>query len=199
MYSRKVMDHFLHPRNMGKMKNADVTAQVGNPVCGDVMKIYLKIGKKGGKEYIKDIKFQTLGCTAAIATSSMMTEMVKGKPLDQAAKISNQAIAQALGGLPPVKMHCSVLAQQVLKKAIEKWGTDSQILMFFEEVGELMQAISKIYRDKGKGEYDLAILAEEIADVEIMLEQLKVIFGVEELARNIYRLKLKRLEEMLND
>ena len=121
MYSRKVMDHFLHPRNMGKMKNADVTAQVGNPVCGDVMKIYLKIGKKGGKEYIKDIKFQTLGCTAAIATSSMMTEMVKGKPLDQAVKISNQAIAQALGGLPPVKMHCSVLAQQVLKKAIEKW------------------------------------------------------------------------------
>jgi len=103
------------------MKNADVTAQVGNPVCGDVMKIYLKIRKKDGKEYIKDIKFQTLGCTAAIATSSMMTEMVKGKPLDQAVKISNQAIAQALGGLPPVKMHCSVLAQQVLKKAIEKW------------------------------------------------------------------------------
>lgn len=121
VYSKKVLDHFLHPRNMGEMKDADVAAQVGNPVCGDVMKIYLKIGEKDGKEYIQDIKFQTLGCAAAIATSSMMTEMVKGKSLDQAEKVSNQAIAQALGGLPPVKMHCSVLAQQVLKKAIQKW------------------------------------------------------------------------------
>ena len=121
MYSKKVLDHFLHPRNMGQLKNADVVAQVGNPVCGDVMKIYLKIGKKNGKDYIKEIKFQTLGCAAAIATSSIMTEMVKGKPLNQAVKTSNQAIAQALGGLPPIKMHCSVLAQQVLKRAIEKW------------------------------------------------------------------------------
>ena len=106
---------------MGKIKNADVAAQMGNPVCGDVMKIFLRIRKKDGQEYISDIKFQTLGCAAAIATSSIMTELVKGKPLNQAVKISNQAIAQALGGLPPVKMHCSVLAQQVLKKAIKKW------------------------------------------------------------------------------
>ena len=89
--------------------------------------------------------------------------------------------------------------KELYKKAIEKWGAHFQILMFFEEVGELMQAISKVYRDKGKGEYDFAILAEEIADVEIMLEQLKIIFGIEELAKNIYRLKLKRLEEMLNE
>jgi len=122
MYSKKVLDHFRHPRNMGKMAHPDVMAQVGNPVCGDVMKIYLKIGKnKKGKDYIKEIKFQTLGCAAAIATCSMMTQMIKGKPLAQAQKISNRAIATALGGLPPVKMHCSVLAQQVLQKALKKW------------------------------------------------------------------------------
>lgn len=110
---------------MGEIKNPDTWAQVGNPVCGDVMKIYLKIGKRNGEEFIKEIKFQTLGCAAAIATSSIMTEMVKGKPLDEALKLSNQAIAEALGGLPPVKMHCSVLAQQVLKKAIQKWRKKS--------------------------------------------------------------------------
>jgi nitrogen fixation NifU-like protein len=122
MYSKKVLDHFRRPRNLGEIKDPDTEAQVGNPVCGDVMKIYLKIGKnKEGKEYIKQIKFQTLGCAAAIATASIMSEMVKGKPLDEALKVSNQAIAEALGGLPPLKMHCSVLAHQVLKRAIDNY------------------------------------------------------------------------------
>jgi len=125
MYTQKVMDHFLHPRNMGEMKNPDGVGTVGNPVCGDVMKLYIKVGKKDGKEYIKDIKFQTLGCGAAIATSSMMTTMVKGQPLDQAAKLSKQAIAEALGGLPKVKMHCSMLATEVLQKAIENYKNKS--------------------------------------------------------------------------
>jgi len=125
MYSPKVFEHIKKPRNMGEIKNPDAVGQAGNPVCGDVMKIYLKISKKAGQEYIKDIKFQTLGCGAAIATSSMMTTMVKGQPLDQAAKLSKQAIAEALGGLPKVKMHCSMLATEVLQKAIENYKNKS--------------------------------------------------------------------------
>jgi nitrogen fixation protein NifU and related proteins len=121
MYSKKVIDHFKNPRNMGTMKRPDAFAQAGNPVCGDVMKIYLKIGKKQGKDYIKDIKFQTLGCAAAIATTSVLTELAKGKLLSQAEKINKNDIAKALGGLPPVKLHCSVLSQNVLVKAINKW------------------------------------------------------------------------------
>ena len=132
LYSKKVMDHFLHPRNMGELPDANGVAMVGNPVCGDVMKMYLRVGKRkvGGEsgnkgekweEYIEEAKFQTLGCGAAIATSSMATEMIKGKPLSEALKLTNQAIAQALDGLPPVKMHCSVLAAEAVKKAIEDY------------------------------------------------------------------------------
>ena len=121
MYSKKVLEHIKKPRNIGEIKNPDGVFEVGNPVCGDVMKVYLKIDKHEGKEYIKDIKFQTLGCGAAIATSSMMTEMVKGKLLSEAEKISKEMIAEALGGLPMVKMHCSVLGVEVLKKAIENY------------------------------------------------------------------------------
>ena len=134
LYSKKVMDHFLHPRNMGELPEANGIATVGNRICGDVMKMYLKIGKteeQGGKEgqegqeIIKDAKFQTLGCGAAIATSSMATEMIKGKPLSEALELTNKAIAQALGGLPPVKMHCSVLAAEAVKKAIENYRAKS--------------------------------------------------------------------------
>jgi len=121
MYSRKVLDHFRNPRNMGTMKKADAVAQAGNPVCGDVMKIYLKVSQKKGEDFIKEIKFQTLGCAAAIATTSMMTEMVKGKTLKEALKVNNLTIAKFLGGLPPVKMHCSVLSQQLLRRAIQQW------------------------------------------------------------------------------
>ncbi|MDD5693077.1 MAG: Fe-S cluster assembly scaffold protein NifU [Patescibacteria group bacterium] len=120
LYNGKVMDHFTHPRNVGEIKGADGVGETGNPTCGDIMKIFLKIEKNDkGIEYIKDIKFQTFGCGAAVATSSMVTEMVKGKTLDEAEEISNQAVAEALGGLPPVKMHCSNLAANALHEAIK--------------------------------------------------------------------------------
>jgi len=121
LYSQKVLDHFRNPRNLGKMKNPDGTAMVGNPVCGDIMQLFIKIQEKGKKEYIQDIKFQTLGCAAAIATSSILTTMVKRKPLSQAEQITKKAIAEALGGLPPQKLHCSVLAADALKKAIANY------------------------------------------------------------------------------
>lgn len=121
------MEHFRHPRNMGEIKNPDGVATVGNVVCGDVMRMYVKIATRNMKyetrkeKYIKDIKFQTLGCGAAIATSSMVTEMVKGKSLEKALKVSNKAVTEALDGLPPTKIHCSVLAQQAVRKAIENY------------------------------------------------------------------------------
>ena len=118
LYSDKVMDHFLHPRNMGEIKNPDGVATVGNPQCGDVMQMFLKIEKKDGKEYVKEAKFQTLGCGAAISTSSIATEMIKGKPLVEAEKLTNKAVMEALGGLPKAKIHCSVLAAEAVKKAI---------------------------------------------------------------------------------
>jgi len=113
-YSDKVMDHFTHPRNVGEMPDASGVGTVGNPVCGDVMKMYLKVEK----DVIIDAKFKTFGCGAAIATSSMVTEMVKGKTVQEALEISNKAVAEALGGLPPIKMHCSVLAEQALRLAL---------------------------------------------------------------------------------
>lgn len=121
LYSKKVLQHFRHPKNLGVMKNPDGIATVGNPKCGDVMRMFLRISKKGQVEYIKDVKFQTLGCAAAIATSSMITTMVKGKPLNKALKITNKAVADALGGLPKFKIHCSVLAAQAVAKAIENY------------------------------------------------------------------------------
>ncbi|MCK5449458.1 iron-sulfur cluster assembly scaffold protein [Candidatus Pacearchaeota archaeon] len=115
VYNKNVLDHFQNPRNMGVMENADAEATVGNPTCGDVMKIMIKV--EGDR--IEDINFQTMGCVAAIATSSMVTEMAKGKSLDEAKKITNKDVAKALGELPPIKVHCSNLAADALKKAIE--------------------------------------------------------------------------------
>ncbi|HDL64949.1 MAG TPA: Fe-S cluster assembly scaffold protein NifU [Proteobacteria bacterium] len=117
MYSEKVMDHFTNPRNVGKMEDPDGVGTVGNPVCGDVMKLYIKV--KDNR--IDDAKFQTFGCGAAIATSSMVTELVKGKTLEEAVGLSNKEVAEALDGLPPVKMHCSMLAEDALKSAIEDY------------------------------------------------------------------------------
>lgn len=114
MYSDKVTEHFLNPRNVGEIENADGIGQVGNPVCGDVMKIYLKIDG----DIIIDVKFKTFGCAAAIATSSMATELIKGKKIEEALELSNQAVVEALEGLPPVKLHCSVLAEEAVKAAI---------------------------------------------------------------------------------
>jgi len=108
----------MNPRNVGEIKDADGVGKVGNPVCGDIMYVYIKVGKKSGKEIISDIKFKTLGCAAAIATSSMITELAKGKTLDEAKHISRDDVAKSLHGLPPIKMHCSNLASEALRKAI---------------------------------------------------------------------------------
>jgi nitrogen fixation NifU-like protein len=123
LYSEKVMEHFKNPRNVGEMENPDGVGRVGNPVCGDVMELYIKV--KDG--IIVDAKFKTFGCGAAIATSSMVTEIVKGKSIKEALKISNKAVAEALDGLPPVKMHCSVLAEDALKSAIEDYSKHQKL------------------------------------------------------------------------
>ena len=124
MYSEKVMDHFENPRNVGEIKNANAVGQVGNPKCGDIMKIYMDIDEN---EVIKDVKFKTFGCGAAIATSSMATEMVKGKTVDEALKLTNKAVMEALDGLPPEKIHCSVLAEEAIKSAIDNYiGEDKK-------------------------------------------------------------------------
>ncbi len=116
-YSEKVMEHFRSPHNVGEMENPDGIGHVGNQICGDIMELYIKV--KDG--IITDAKFKTFGCGAAIATSSMVTDMVKGRNIREALEISNKAVAEALGGLPPVKMHCSVLAEQALKSAIDDY------------------------------------------------------------------------------
>ena len=118
MYSEKVIDHFSNPRNVGEIENADGVGTVGNSKCGDIMRMYLKVDDNG---VITDCKFKTFGCGAAIATSSMATEMIKGKTLKEALKLSNKAVAEALDGLPPVKMHCSLLAEEAVKAAVEDY------------------------------------------------------------------------------
>lgn len=117
LYSDKVMDHFQHPRNVGKLPDADGVGEVGNAKCGDIMKMDIKVEN----DVITDVKFKTFGCCAAIATSSMATEMVKGKSIDEALQLTNKAVAEALDGLPPVKMHCSLLAEQAIHAAVEDY------------------------------------------------------------------------------
>ena len=117
LYSEKVMDHFQHPRNVGKLPGADGVGEVGNAKCGDIMKIYLKIDN----DIITDVKFNTFGCGSAIATSSMATEMIKGKTIEEALTLSNKAVVEALDGLPANKIHCSVLAEQAVKAAVKDY------------------------------------------------------------------------------
>ena len=117
LYSEKVMDHFLHPRNVGVIEDADGVGEVGNAKCGDIMKIYLKIDN----DIITDVKFETFGCGSAIASSSMATEMIKGKPVSEALELTNKAVAEALDGLPAHEMHCSVLAEEAIKNALEDY------------------------------------------------------------------------------
>lgn len=117
LYSEKVMDHFKNPRNVGVIEDADGVGEVGNAKCGDIMKIYLKIED----DIVTDVKFETFGCGSAIASSSMATEMIKGKPISEALTLSNKAVAEALDGLPPVKMHCSVLAEEAVKVAVRDY------------------------------------------------------------------------------
>ncbi|MFA5117713.1 MAG: Fe-S cluster assembly scaffold protein NifU [Candidatus Omnitrophota bacterium] len=116
-YSSKLMDYFLNPRNVGEMSDPSGKGRVGNIICGDIMELYIKVEN----DIITDAKFKTLGCGAAIATSSMVTEMVKGKTVDEALKVSNKAVAEALGGLPEKKLHCSVLAEQALREAVKDY------------------------------------------------------------------------------
>ena len=132
LYSEKVMDHFKNPRNVGVIEDANGIGEVGNAKCGDIMKIYLKIEN----DIIADVKFETFGCGSAIASSSMATELIKGKPLSQALELTNKAVAEALDGLPAHKLHCSVLAEEAIKRAIqdyyEKAGIDYDKSLFAE-------------------------------------------------------------------
>lgn len=120
LYSEKVMDHFRNPRNVGVIENADGVGEVGNAKCGDIMKMYLKIDD----DVITDVKFETFGCGSAIASSSMATEMIKGKPVSEAEKLTNKAVAEALDGLPDYKMHCSVLAEEAIKSALDDYNSN---------------------------------------------------------------------------
>ena len=122
-YSEKVMDHFANPRNVGEMPDADGIGEVGNSKCGDIMKMYIKVED----DVITDVSFKTFGCGAAIATSSMATELVKGKPISEALQLTNKAVMEALDGLPPVKVHCSVLAEQAIKAALSDYYTKKGI------------------------------------------------------------------------
>lgn len=136
-YSEKVMDHFMHPRNVGEIENASATGTVGNAKCGDIMKVYLQIEN----DVIVDAKFKTFGCGSAIATSSMATEMIKGKSLDEALSLTNKAVAEALDGLPPIKMHCSLLAEQAVKAALKEYyeehgGIPEDKKQYFEVLDE---------------------------------------------------------------
>lgn len=117
LYSEKVMDHFRNPRNVGALENADGVGEVGNAVCGDIMKIYLKIDD----DTVSDVRFETFGCGSAIASSSMATELIKGKPLDEALQLTNKAVTEALDGLPPHKLHCSVLAEEAIRAAVKDY------------------------------------------------------------------------------
>lgn len=123
LYSEKVMDHFRNPRNVGEIENADAIGEVGNAKCGDIMRMYLKIDN----DIITDVKFKTFGCGSAIATSSMATELIKGKPLKDALKLTNQAVVEALDGLPTHKIHCSVLAEEAIKDAIKNYYIKNNI------------------------------------------------------------------------
>lgn len=123
IYSEKVLDHFANPRNVGEIENADGVGEVGNAKCGDIMKMYIKVDN----DVITDVKFKTFGCGAAIATSSIATEMIKGKKLEDALKLTNKAVVEALDGLPPAKLHCSVLAEQAMKAAISDYYTKQGI------------------------------------------------------------------------
>ncbi|MFR5876736.1 MAG: Fe-S cluster assembly scaffold protein NifU [Eubacterium sp.] len=118
LYSEKVMDHFTNPRNLGKIDDADGVGEVGNAKCGDIMKIYLKVDDN---QIITDVKFNTFGCASAIASSSMATELIKGKPISEAIELTNKAVVEALDGLPPVKVHCSVLAEEAIKAAVKDY------------------------------------------------------------------------------
>ena len=131
LYSEKVMDHFQNPRNVGKMEQADGVGEVGNAKCGDIMRMYIKVDPE--TQIITDVKFNTFGCGSAIATSSMATEMIKGKSIEEALQLSNKAVVEALDGLPPAKIHCSVLAEEAVRAAVKDYY-DRQGIAYGEEL-----------------------------------------------------------------
>ena len=132
LYSEKVMDHFQNPRNVGKMEDADGVGEVGNAKCGDIMRMYIKVNPED--QTISDVKFNTFGCGSAIATSSMATEMIKGKKIDEALELSNRAVVEALDGLPPAKIHCSVLAEEAVKAAVKDYYDKNGIAYDHEKI-----------------------------------------------------------------
>ena len=171
-YSDKVLDHFKNPRNVGEIEEADGVGQVGNPVCGDLMWIYIKVGKNDdGEEIIEDLKFKTFGCGSAVATSSMITEMAKGMTLDEAYKISRQDVADELDGLPPIKMHCSNLAADALQAAINNYrlGTTPEVEIVTScQIG--LRVILGVEKFFGKGVYDIVPAnLEELREKRILI------------------------------
>lgn len=145
MYSEKVMDHFSNPRNMGEIENASGVGTVGNAKCGDIMRIFLDIDDEG---IIRDVKFKTFGCGAAVATSSMATELVKGKTIQEAMKVTNQAVMEALDGLPPVKVHCSLLAEEAIHAALWDYAEKNHIV-----IEGLKKPKNDIHEDEPEEEY----------------------------------------------
>jgi len=153
MYTKKVLKHFKHPHNYGKIKNPDGVGKVGNIVCGDVMWLYIRVGKnKDGQEFIKDIKFETFGCVAAIATSSIITDLAIGKTIKEALKINKDKIVRSLGGLPPVKLHCSVLAIDALEEAIYNYlfKNKKKIPIELQRHHQRIKKEKKLIKDKYK-------------------------------------------------
>ena len=139
-YNPQIVEHFMNPRNVGEIPQADGVGTVGHPVCGDVVRIYIKVEGANGQKIIKDAKFKTFGCTTAIATSSVATEMIKGKTIEEALAIKNEDVAKALGGLPPIKMHCSVLAEDAVRAAVADYKRKSGN-------GELMEKVMEESRE----------------------------------------------------
>lgn len=221
-YSEKVLDHFRNPRNMGEIENADGFGRVGNPVCGDLMFMYIKVGKnEKDEEFIDDIKFKTFGCGSAVATSSMITEMAKGLTLDEAYKITRQDVADELEGLPPIKMHCSNLAADALKAAIDNFRTGSEpevevatscqleiqvILGFDEFLGkgvhkEIPKNLDE-FRDKrilivdsGDDSLELALKLTEYTGRVIVVTSAKEVPGREEIAKKLKKSDVKILHQ----
>ncbi len=219
-YSEKVLDHFRNPRNMGEIENADGFGRVGNPVCGDLMYMYIKVGKnEQNEEIIDDIKFKTFGCGSAVATSSMITEMAKGKTLDEAFKITRQDVADELEGLPPIKMHCSNLAADALQAAIRnyRYGTEPEvevatscqieievILGFDEFIGkgvykhvpdnlEELKDKRILMVDSGDDSLELSMKLTEYTGRVIVVTSSKVVPGREQLAKDLRKSDVKIL------
>ncbi len=220
-YSDKVLDHFRNPRNVGELEDADGIGKVGNPVCGDLMWIYIKVGKNdAGDEVIDDIKFKTFGCGSAVSTSSMITEMAKGLTLDEAYKISRQDVADELDGLPPIKMHCSNLAADALQAAINNYRTgatseveivtscklETNIILglaefigkgVYNQVDDINELKDKriLVVDRGDKSLELAIELTKITGRVIVVTSAKSVPGTADLKKKLKHSEVKVLQE----